>query len=113
MTLREYITDKLKAFSPSEALLVGVSFKHGVDLNAELTVRNIKAIDKITAITLGEILLAPREASISENGFSVSWDFSNAAKYYLSLCATCGVTPDPNVVSLSGISRISDGTNLW
>lgn len=62
---------------------------------------------------LEELLLAPRQTSVSEGGFSMTWNFDDAAKYYLWLCRKAGKTPAQEVQGLLKISVITDKTDIW
>lgn len=113
MTVREYISDKLKAFGITEAQLVDVYLNTGLNLEADVTAQPTATVGVALTRTLEELILAPRMSNVSESGFSMSWDFANVSKYYLWLCKKWGLTPDSEVLAAMGLSVISDKTSKW
>lgn len=113
MTIRAYISDKLRAFGVSGSQFADVALTCGLDPDAEVDAANAQSVGVAMCGVLEEMLLAPRQSNVNESGFSVSWDFSAAGKYYLWLCRRYGVTPDDEVVALLGISTITDRTDRW
>lgn len=55
----------------------------------------------------------PKVKSVSESGFSVSYDYTDLAKYYLVLCRMYGVTPNEELSAMAGINRIVDKSSKW
>lgn len=113
MTIREYISDKLKAFGISEAQLVDMSLSSGLDLESNVVEQDPTVVGVALTSTLEELILAPKMTNISESGFSVSWDFANMSQYYLWLCRKWGLTPKDDVLAALGLSVISDKTSKW
>lgn len=113
MTVRDYISIKLRAFDVSEAHLVDMSVATG--LSPELDVDGLDPSLLAIALirTLEDLILAPRQNSISESGFSMSWNFDAVVKYYQWLCRKWNVEPDADVVELSGLNTIKDCSNRW
>lgn len=113
MTIRAYISDKLKAFGVSEAQLVDMSLSSGLDLEADVLEQDPTVVGVALTNTLEELILAPKMTSVNESGFSISWDFANASQYYLWLCQKWGLTPKAEVLEALGLSVISDKTSKW
>lgn len=105
------MSTKLQAFSISEAQLLDITMQQDVELEDEVDDFSAEQLGKMLIGTLEEVLFAPRLKSVSENGFSMSFDYDDALKYYLYLCRKWGVTPDEAI--LSGMSSISDKTSIW
>ena len=113
MTIRAYISDKLKAFGISEAQLVDMSLSSGLDLESDVSEADTTKVGVALTQTLEEVILAPKMTNVNESGFSVSWDFNSVGKYYLWLCKRWGLTPNDDVLSMLGLSTIIDRTNIW
>lgn len=113
MTIRAYISDKLKAYSISEAQLVDLSISSGIDLEADVMTVSPAIVGVVLTHTLEECILAPRLSNISESGFSMSWNYESVGQYYLWLCRKWGVTPNDDVLGLLGIPSIIDRTDSW
>ena len=108
MTNGDYMMQKLQAFSITEAQLLD----SGVNLEAEYVPGSrIVALGMISVIE--DLVLSPQQTNISENGFSVSWDVSNLAKYYMYLCKKWGVTPNADVIESIQIPTIKDVSEIW
>lgn len=112
MTNKEYIQAKLRPFGIDDAVLVDISLS-GIDLEAYYDEEQREAVGKALCEALADIMLAPRVENVSESGFSMSWKFDDVAKYYMYLCNKFGVTPNANIVDMSGLNVIKDATNLW
>ena len=114
MTIREYISQKLSAFGKvSDAELLDMSLSGHFSLDDEYTEDAAKAVGVAMVSLIEEKALAPYTKSVSESGFSMSWDFSNLGNYYLWLCRKYGVTPDDGVLGTLGVSMITDKSSLW
>lgn len=113
MTIRAYITDKLKAYGITEAQLVDLSISSGLKLDSDVMDNGPTAVGIALTQTLEECILAPRLSSVSESGFSMSWNYDSVGKYYLWLCRKWGVTPNDDVLGMLGISTIIDRTDNW
>ena len=108
MTNGEYMREKLRAFDVTEAQLLdsGINLTDNYVPNS----RNVAlAIIKI----LEDMVLSPIRTNISENGFSVSWDTQNIAKYYKYLCKIWRVTPNSDIVEDIKIPTIKDVSETW
>ena len=44
---------------------------------------------------------------------SISWEYGDLAKWYLWLCKRFGVTPDDDILALSGINTLIDISDKW
>lgn len=113
MTIREYISDKLKAFGISEAQFVDIALVSGVNPDTDIMNYTRQAVADVLISTLEESILAPKMNNINEAGFSATWDFDKVGQYYLWLCKKWSRTPDADIVSMLGISIISDKSNMW
>lgn len=113
MTIREYISQKLQAFSLSDAVFADIAGSMGVSLEDEYTYDKESVVGKAMASALAEIILAPRLSNVSEGGFSMSWDYSELGKYYKFLCEKWGVPLNEDALSVAGVSAIIDRTNIW
>lgn len=113
MTIRAYISDKLKAYGISEAQLVDLSITTGLDLDTDVTAIEPSVVGVALTKTLEECILAPRLSNVSESGFSMSWNYESVGKYYLWLCRKWGITPNEDILDLLGISSIIDRTDNW
>lgn len=96
MTLSEYATQKFQTFgiSLSEADLLDISLNSGIEGNAEIGATNIAAASVGMAKLIPSLLL--RATSISESGFSMSWDKEGIKQYYAYLCRTYGLKDEIN-----------------
>ncbi len=113
MTISAYISEKLKAYGITEAQLVDVSLSSGLDLDSDVLANNQTSVGIALTHTLEECILAPRLSNVSENGFSMSWNYESVGKYYLWLCRKWGVTPNDDVLAMLGVSSIIDRTDNW
>lgn len=106
MTVREYITSKFSGFgiTISDADILDISFKISPD--ERVTEENKDIVLRAIALDVFPQLLL-RAKSVSENGFSVSWDNDALMKYYDWLCDHIGID---NTLSRSGIFDKSD---IW
>lgn len=111
MKIREYISQKLRAWNITDAQLEDIS--SGIDLDEEYTSSNSQVVGKAMISVIEELMLAPYMSNVNENGFSVSWDYSRIGKYYMWLCRKYGVTPDNEVVAALGLSTITDKSDIW
>lgn len=113
MTIRAYISDKLKAFGITEAQLVDMSISSGLDLDANVEEQEPIKVGTALTQTLEELILMPKMTNVSESGFSMSWNFDKIGQYYVWLCKKWGLTPNSDVLAMLGISTIIDRTNIW
>lgn len=112
MTVREYITQKFRAFNITEADLLDVYRYINPDEEYILS-ENGADVGKAIVAILGEIVLSPTMSNVNENGFSVSWDYSKIGQYYMWLCRKYGVDPNTEVVAALGLSTIIDKSDIW
>lgn len=113
MTIRAYISDKLKAYGVTEAQLIDLSITSGLNLESDVMNNDPAVVGVALTKTLEECILAPRLSSVSESGFSMSWNYESVGKYYLWLCRKWGIAPNDDVVGMLGISTIIDRTDNW
>lgn len=91
MTVDNYIRDKFQTFgiSLSEADLLEISLSSGISGEDEIAPSNIGLVSVAMAKFIPSLLL--RANSISENGFSMSWDIKGVKEYYSFLCKKYGL----------------------
>ena len=111
MKIREYISQKLRAWNITDAQLEDIS--SGIDLDEEYTSDNSQVVGKAMISVIEELMLAPYMSNVNENGFSVYWDYSRIGQYYMWLCRKYGVAPDDEVVAALGFSTITDKSDIW
>ena len=111
MKIREYISQKLRAWNITDAQLEDIS--SGIDLDEEYTSDNSQVVGMAMISVIEELMLAPYMSNVNENGFSVSWDYSRIGQYYMWLCRKYGVAPDNEVVAALGLSTITDKSDIW
>ena len=107
MTIKDYITSKLQTFGIklSEADLEDISMT--VSLTDEFTQENKNDVYlALVGSVIPQLLLRPK--SISESGFSISYDNDALLKYYAWLCNELGIED-----TLNEISKISDASDIW
>lgn len=113
MTIREYVTQKLRAFNLTEATLADIMMSLGVSLDEEYTFDHASSVGKALASSLEELVLAPRLSNVNEGGFSMSWDFADLGKYYVYLCKKWGCPVNEDILAASGISAVIDKSDIW
>lgn len=91
MTVNDYISQKFQTFgiNLSEADLLEISLSSGISGEDEMDQSNIGLISVAMAKFIPSLLLRP--TSISENGFSMSWDVQGVKEYYSFLCKKYGL----------------------
>lgn len=109
MTIREYISQKLSAWQVNEALFADIP----LDLKEEYSDEVKGQVGKAMIGIIEEVMLAPYMKNVSENGFSVSYDYSKVGQYYMWLCRKYDVVPNIDVVAALGLSTITDKTDIW
>lgn len=102
MTVRDYIEQKFSAFGTlTDADVLEFS------LNTNLSPDEEVSKEILPEVELGMIGLIPslllRPTSVTESGFSISWDKDGLRRYYLYLCERNDVTPE----AVSGLGIIS------
>ena len=91
MTVNEYISQKFQTFGIqlSEADLLEISLSSGISGEDEMSPSNIGLVSVAMAKFIPSLLL--RATSISENGFSMSWNIEGIKQYYSFLCKQYGL----------------------
>lgn len=91
MTVNDYISQKFQTFgiNLSEADLLEISLSSGISGEDEMGPSNIGLISVAMAKFIPSLLL--RATSISENGFSMSWNTQGLKEYYSFLCKKYGL----------------------
>ena len=96
MNVREYISDKFQSFGIqlSEADLLDMSLNARENLDNEVSQYNIGAVSVAMALFIPSLLARP--TSISESGFSMSWNPQGLKDYYSLLCKQYGLKDELN-----------------
>ncbi len=91
MTVADYIRGKFQTFgiTVSEADLLELSLSSGISGEDEMDQSNIGHVSVAMAKFIPSLLL--RATSISENGFSMSWNTQGLTEYYSFLCKKYGL----------------------
>lgn len=91
MTVKDYISQKFQTFgiNLSEADLLEISLSSGISGEDEIDTSNIGLVSVAMTKFIPSLLL--RATSISENGFSMSWDIKGIKEYYSFLCKKYGL----------------------
>ncbi len=79
--------------------------------DAELTDESKKQIAVSVDKFVKDNIMHP--TSISESGFSMSWDADALKSYRMMMLKKYGITPNDETSALIGLSRIIDRTNIW
>ena len=110
MTVREYISSKLRAFNIGDSQLADIALS-GVELDDDYGCYNADDVGRALVPVLMELMLAPYQKSINENGFSVSWDMDGLSRWYLWLCKKYGIEPDYALVP--GLNAVIEISDIW
>lgn len=113
MTIGEYISSKFRAWNITEANMADFAVSSGLNPEDDYTADVSDALGKGMVSIIEELMLSPVLKNVSENGFSMSWDYSNMGRYYLWLCRKYGITPNDDVLDALGLSTIRDMTDIW
>lgn len=91
MTINKYISDKFQKYgiAMSEADLLDIALGSGLNESDEVTKENISRVNVSIVRFIPELLL--RASSISESGFSMSWDVNGLKDYYSLMCKHYGL----------------------
>lgn len=96
MTVREYISGKFQSFGiqVSDADLLDVCLNANNELDDFVNQDNIGSVSIAIARFIPSLLL--RATSISESGFSMSWNIDGIKSYYSMLCKQYGLEDELN-----------------
>lgn len=96
MTIKEYITGKFQTFGiqMSEADLLDITLTGTLNGDDDVTNNNLVKVNVGIARFIPSLLL--RASSISESGFSMSWDINALKTYYSYLCNLYGIMDELN-----------------
>lgn len=91
MTIKEYISNKFQSFGiqVSEADLLDISFSVNVILDDDINFDNLENV--IVALVQYVPFLMSRPPSVSESGFSMSWDKDALLNFYNAMCKRYGL----------------------
>lgn len=107
MNVGEYIQSLFTGINIPEAFLADT----GLDLEEEYS--PALPIGQQLVDLAGGIINMVAIKSVSENGFSMTWDTDRLGKFYLWLCRKYGIKPDDDVLTALGISAIIDISDTW
>lgn len=107
MTVGEYLTSLFTGISIPEAFLVDTGLDLEQDYSPDLPIG-----EQVVGLA-GSIINMVSLKSVSENGFSMSWDTGRLGKFYLWLCRKYGIKPDGELLADLGISSIIDISDTW
>lgn len=96
MTIKEYISAKFQTFGIqlSEADLLDMSLNANKDLEDEVSKECIGSVSVAMARFIPSLLI--RATSISESGFSMSWNVQGIKDFYSLLCRQYGLEDELN-----------------
>lgn len=96
MTIKDYISGKFQSFGIqlSEADLLDMSLNAKMDVDDDVTADGLDTISVAIARFIPSLLL--RATSISESGFSMSWNIQGIKDYYSLLCRQYGLKDELN-----------------
>lgn len=96
MSIKEYMSAKFQSFGIqlSEADLLDMSLNAKKGLENEVSQDNIGAVSVAMALFIPSLLARP--TSISESGFSMSWNPQGLKNYYSLLCKQYGLKDELN-----------------
>lgn len=96
MTIKEYISAKFQTFGIqlSEADLLDMSLNANKDLEDEVSKECIGSVSVAMVRFIPSLLL--RATSISESGFSMSWNLQGIKDFYSLLCRQYGLEDELN-----------------
>lgn len=114
MTIKDYIGAKLAPFGFNDVVLADYALENPeLDVDTEVTSDNADEVNMAVIPIVEYFIFYPRQTNISEGGFSVSYNFDNLYKWYLWLCRKYGREPDEAIVEMSGLSVITDRSDIW
>lgn len=96
MSIKDYIIQKFQSFgiSMSEADLLDIALTSGLDGESEMSGKNHNKVSVAIAKFIPSLYL--RATSVSENGFSMSWDLTGLKAYYSYMCKQYGLKDEIN-----------------
>lgn len=96
MTIKEYISQKFQAFGIklSEADLLDMCLTYGINEEDEVSETIHNHVEVSIAKFIPTLLL--RATSVSESGFSMSWNTQGIKDYYSFLCKRYGLKDELN-----------------
>ena len=96
MNVRKYISGKFQSFGiqVSEADLLDMSLNARVNIEDDVDADGLDTISVAIARFIPSLLL--RATSISESGFSMSWNIQGIKDYYSLLCKKYGLKDELN-----------------
>lgn len=96
MNVGEYMTDRFDGFGITmrESFIEEACMLAGIERGDEFSKENIDAVKFGMAKIIPSLMARP--TSVSENGFSVSWDMSGLKAYYSTLCKELGIKDELN-----------------
>ena len=91
MSIKEYISSKFQSFGiqVSEADLFDISFSANMIPDVSISFDNLETV--IVAFVQYVPFLMSRPSSVSESGFSMSWDKDALLSFYNAMCKRYGL----------------------
>ena len=114
MTVREYISGRFSemGLSVSEADFADL-MADGLDVDRDYDASTTREVGVALIPFIAEYIMKPKTKAVSEGGVSISWEYGDLAKWYLWLCKKFGITPDDEILALSGVNTLKDISDLW
>lgn len=96
MNVSNYISQKFQSFgiSMSEADLLDISLSSGLNASDEVNEETHDKVNVAIAKAIPSLLM--RATSVSEGGFSMSWDINGLKAYYSYMCKLYGLKDEIN-----------------
>ena len=113
MIVLEYIQQKLPFFHLGEAQFADIYARFGLDARQDYSIDCNLNVNKAIVSIIEEQVLAPKQKSVNEGGFSATWNYDDLGKLYMYLCKKYSITPNPNVETSLGIKMIKDASAKW
>lgn len=114
MTIREYISGRFSemGLTVSEADFADI-MAGGLDIEGTYDGSVTREVGVALIPFIAEYVMKPKTKAVSEGGVSVSWEYGDLVKWYMWLCKRYGITPDDDLLALSGISTLTDISDRW
>lgn len=114
MTIKEYISGRFSemGLSVSEADFADLE-AGGLEIDNDYDSATVDEVGIALIPFIAEYVMKPKPKAVSEGGVSISWEYGDLVKWYMWLCKKFGVTPDDDLLALSGISTLKDISDQW
>lgn len=114
MTIKEYISGRFSemGLTVSEADFADLEAE-GLELESDYDSSTVREVGIALIPFIAEYVMKPKTKAVSEGGVSISWEYGDLVKWYIWLCKKFGVTPDGDLLALSGLSTLTDISDQW